>query len=176
MANIKSITGSCFGFGQISNDPHQYFCSLGGGIALCMISAGEPAAIIDTGGYKLYVYMAFGHFCIQIVIGTKGILPYETIDCDKMFLNTASPECLVEAAEEQLRLMQYTGKYQTLLESRRRAAGYTQKQLSELSGVHANIISRVEQGKQPIGKCTFDTICKLSAALQCRPENLVNMA
>jgi len=173
---IKKVTGSCFGFGQTSHAPHDYFARLDGAVALGLVGDNDPIAIIETDKYTLYVYDVFGQFALQIVIGTKGMYPWTSIDIDKMYRNTASPECLVAAAEEHMRLVEINkdGKYNTLLERRRRAAGLTQKQLAERSGVHANIISRVENETQPIGKCTFDTILKLSAALECRPENLVN--
>lgn len=175
---IKKVTGTCFGFGQITHCPHDYFARLDGVVALGLVSETEPIAKIETEKYSIYVYSIFGQFALQIVIGIKGVYPWTTINIDKMYRNTASPECLVNAAEEHMRLLEInkSGKYDTNLERRRRAAGWTQKQLSERSGVHANIISRVENRTQPIGKCTFDTIRRLAAALECRPENLVNRA
>ena len=56
----------------------------------------------------------------------------------------------------------------------RKDAGLTQKQLSEASGVHINIISRIERGERSSDKLTLDTAAKLAKALNCHAEDLLD--
>ena len=50
----------------------------------------------------------------------------------------------------------------------------TQKQLSEASGVHINIISRIERGERSSDKLQLDTAAKLAKALGCHAEDLLD--
>lgn len=173
MTKIKSITGKLDGFGQISHNPHDYFAGLGGTQLLSLVSTQDPDVTIETDKYTVCVYKILGKYALQVV-GINGVMPYMTHNVDKMYRNTASAECLVNAAEESTKLMQMqmTRQHKTHLEDRRRAAGYTQKQLAELTGVHANIISRLERGEQDISNCEYGTVKKLAHALECRMEDL----
>ena len=172
---IKSITGKLDGFGQISHNPHDYFAGLGGAQLLSLVSTQDPSVIIETDKYTVCVYKVLGKYALQIVIGIKGIMPYTTHSADKMYRNTASAECLVNAAESFMSLLHYTTtrQYKTRLEERRRAEGYTQKRLSEITGVHVNVISRIERGERDITNCEFGTVAKIAKALECRAEDLI---
>lgn len=174
MIKIKKITGKLEGFGQISHNPHDYFAGLGGAQLLSLVSAQDPDVTIETDKYTVCVYQILGKYALQVVFGIKGVMPYTAHNVDKMYRNTASAECLVNAAEESTKLMQMqmTRQHRTHLEDRRRAAGYTQKQLAELTGVHTNIISRLERGEQDISNCEYGTVKKLANALECRMEDL----
>lgn len=171
MATIKNITGSLAGFGQISHDPHNYFAGFGGATALALISTKGPDLTIETDKFVVKVYDVLGKYALQATLGTA---PYVTISLDKMYRNTASAECLVAACESRIKLMGYesTRQCKTRLEERRRAEGYTQKQLAEITGIHVNVISRLERGEQDVLKCEFGTVVKLARALECRPEDL----
>ena len=56
----------------------------------------------------------------------------------------------------------------------RTKTGLTQKQLSEASGVHINIISRIERGERSSDKLTLDTAARLAKALNCHAEDLLD--
>lgn len=60
------------------------------------------------------------------------------------------------------------------LKTHRERKGFTQKQLSEASGVHINIISRIERGERGSDKLTLDTAAKLAKALNCHAEDLLD--
>lgn len=171
---IKSITGKIDGFGQISHNPHDYFAGLGGTQLLSLVSTQDPDVTIKTDKYTVCVYKILGKYVIQVVFGIKGVMPYTAHNVDKMYRNTASAECLVSAAENAVKLLNYkaTRQYKTRLEERRRAEGYTQKQLSDITGIHVNVISRIERGDRDISNCEFGTVVKLARALECRAEDI----
>lgn len=56
----------------------------------------------------------------------------------------------------------------------RKAAGLTQKQLAEASGVHARQIQRVESGDSAAANLTLQNALALAAALGVRPEELID--
>ena len=157
-----------FGFGQIDHDPRGYYNDCNGDIIGNIISWKEPDAIIITKMYNLEI-KHYGGFVMRIIDRTNLIIIVQ-----KILSNTASPECCVAAAEEQLRLM--LGTYPTLLECRRRAAQLTRAELSRLSGVHEQQIAKFELKERDIETARYNTVCKLASALQCRPENIVDRA
>lgn len=61
----------------------------------------------------------------------------------------------------------------TKLKDRRIAANLNQKQLADTSGVHINIIGRIERGERSISKLQLDTAARLAKALGCHAEDLL---
>ncbi|MBO4883312.1 MAG: helix-turn-helix transcriptional regulator [Lachnospiraceae bacterium] len=53
-------------------------------------------------------------------------------------------------------------------------ANLTQKMLAEKSGVSVRMIEHYEQGKKDINHASAETIYKLSKALGCKMEDLIN--
>lgn len=158
-------TNRIFVSGQASRNPREYFLDCNGSLLYSFIK-GEPDAVIKTDSYNVNVKVA-GGFCLQI--STVGGW---RVDVDKQLLNTASPECCVAAAEEQLRLIELQKSAMSRLEVRRKAAGLTRAKLSELSGVHPQLIAKYESGERDIEGASFKTVKKLALALQCKPEDI----
>lgn len=63
-------------------------------------------------------------------------------------------------------------RFSRVLKARRKEAGLTQDQLSELSGVSVEHIRRLE-GKSPCG-VRLEAIVKLSKAVKCTPAEFIN--
>lgn len=59
------------------------------------------------------------------------------------------------------------------LEWARLAAGFGQKELAELSGVHVNYIQNVELGKSEAGNMTARNLLALADALNADPRDLL---
>ena len=55
----------------------------------------------------------------------------------------------------------------------RKSAGYSQEELARLSGVSLRMIRAYEQGTQDIARAESGTLLRLSRALRCRPERLI---
>ena len=159
-----------FGFGQIDHDPRGYYNDCNGDIIGHIISWKDPDAIIITKMYNLEIKQ-YGGFVMRIIDRTNLIILVQ-----KILSNTASPECCVAAAEEQLRIYASMGTYQTTLECRRRSAQLSRAELSKLSGVHEQLIAKYETKERDISTARYNTVCKLASALQCRPENIVDRA
>lgn len=64
--------------------------------------------------------------------------------------------------------------FKTALEFYRQSKRYTQKMLSEKSGVNIRMIQHYEQGVKDINKAQADTVYKLAQALECTVEDLIN--
>ncbi|MBQ8296856.1 MAG: helix-turn-helix domain-containing protein [Ruminococcus sp.] len=167
--NIETFNNFKFSCGQISHNPSDYFYSLDGDVVLGLISTRQPEAIIKIADFSVHVYLHVG-FAMQIVFGNKGELPCTVINCRKMLSNCASPECIVNACKEELAVI--NSRASTRLEARRKAAGYTLAKLSELSGVHAQLIARFERMERDISNSSYKTVKKLADALQCHPEDI----
>lgn len=63
--------------------------------------------------------------------------------------------------------------FKTALEFRRQNKRYTQKKLSEESGVNIRMIQHYEQGVKDINKAQAITVYKLAQALNCTVEDLL---
>lgn len=61
----------------------------------------------------------------------------------------------------------------TNLKKKRNQAGYSQKQLAELSGVPMRTIQQYEQRQKNIYKAQVECLLKLSTALCCDVESLI---
>lgn len=155
-----------FGFGQISHDPRGYFDSCNGNIIGNIISWENPDAVIITKMYNLEIKKC-GGFVMRIIDRT-GLISL----VQKVLSNTASPECCVAAAEEQLRIYASMGTYQTTLECRRRSAQLSRAELSKLSGVHEQLIAKYETKERDISTARYNTVCKLADALQCNTSDI----
>ena len=59
------------------------------------------------------------------------------------------------------------------LKETRKAKGFSQKQLSEASGVNLRILQYYEQGYKDINKAEAFTLYKLARALECTIEDLL---
>lgn len=158
-------TNHIFGFGQMSHNPRDYYLDNNG--SLYNWIKGEPDAIIKCEGYDINIKVASG-FCIQIVT-----IDGWRINVSKQLLNTASPECCVAAAKEQLRLIELIKKPINKLRAYREAAGLSRAQLGELSGVHPQNITKWELGERDLCNASYDTVIKLAKALQYKPEDII---
>lgn len=63
--------------------------------------------------------------------------------------------------------------YATKLQQMRKSAGYSQKELSEKSGVNIRMIQQYESRAKDINKAAVITVMSLSKVLGCRIEDLV---
>ena len=153
-----------FGVGQLSNKSRDYYLDNNG--TLYNWIKGDPDAIIKCEGYDINIKVASG-FCMQIVTpdGWK-------INVSKQLINTASPECCVAAAEEQLRLIELIKEPINKLRAHRVAAGLSRARLGAQSGVHPQNIARWELGERDLCNASYDTVIKLAKALQCKPEDI----
>ena len=61
----------------------------------------------------------------------------------------------------------------TRLQFYRKLAGYSQKQLAEVSGITLRSIQMYEQRNKDINKAKFETVHRLSQVLGCRMEHLI---
>ena len=164
-----------FGFGQISNDPHNYWTGRNDGdVILSLVGDDKFWSIIKTETYWIYVYNVFNSFALLIASGDKNILPVTTIKTTKTYRNTVSPEALVDAAEEELRYIRIANEQckLTSLAKWRKAYGLTLDELASLSGVNRTMIHRFESGERNIKQARYDTLCKLADALQRTVEQI----
>lgn len=63
--------------------------------------------------------------------------------------------------------------FKTALEFRRQIKRYTQKKLSEASGVNIRMIQHYEQGVKDINAAAALTVYRLAQALDCKVEDLI---
>lgn len=63
--------------------------------------------------------------------------------------------------------------FKTALEFRRQIKRYTQKKLSEESGVNIRMIQHYEQGVKDINAAAALTVYRLAQALDCKVEDLI---
>ena len=59
------------------------------------------------------------------------------------------------------------------LKELRKAAGLTQKQLADASGVHISIIGRIERGERDAGNLSLKTAADIAKKLGCHAEELL---
>lgn len=69
--------------------------------------------------------------------------------------------------------MYMNSKPETNLKKRRRAAGLSQKELAELTGIPLRTIQQYEQRQKNINKASVEYIVKLSQTLSCEVEGLI---
>lgn len=163
--NIEIInTNHIFGFGQSSHCPRDYYLDNNG--TLYNWIKGEPDAVIKTDKYNINIKVASG-FCLQIE-SFDGWL----VNVSKQLINTASPECCVNAAEEQLRINANINKNMHRLRAYREAANLTRAELGELSGIHPQLITKYELGERDLRKASYASVIKLAEALQCDAKAL----
>ena len=91
---------------------------------------------------------------------------------NKQLLNTASPECCINAAEEQIRIQTNLNRCMNRLRAYREAANLTRVALGELSEVHPQLIAKYETGERDLRTASYTSVIKLAQALQCKPENI----
>lgn len=170
MAKIINIINNnkVFGFGQISHEPREYFTAPNGAEIGSILRYKDPDAIIETEMFNVEVREERFFY---LTITTKDGW---SIAVEKALLNTASPECCVKAAEEQLRLLEcQKSPAATLLETRRKAAQLSRAELARESGVHIQLITKFERKERDIENASYKTVVKLAQALQCTPDRLV---
>ena len=61
------------------------------------------------------------------------------------------------------------------LQEKRKAAGLSQSQLAEKSGVPVRSIQEYEQGKKDLKKAAYQTVQALSDALGCKTEDFFQL-
>ncbi len=59
------------------------------------------------------------------------------------------------------------------LKEKRQAAGFSQSQLAEKSGVNIRMLQHYEQGSKNFDHARIDTIIKICIALNCKLENII---
>ena len=64
-------------------------------------------------------------------------------------------------------------KQETHLKEMRLRNGYSQSQLAEAAGVPVRTLQQYEQRRKDLGKAQYEYIARLSAVLNCRPEELL---
>lgn len=158
-------TNRIFGFGQISHNPRDYFLDCNGSLLYSFIK-GDPDAVIKTEGYDINIKVASG-FCLQIATADGW-----RINVSKQLINTASPDCCVAAAEEQIRIVNNLGKNMRRIRAYREAAGLTRAELAELSGLHPQLITKYELGERELKQASYASVSKLAEALQCDIKDL----
>lgn len=173
MKILEIINNHCFGSGQMSHNPREYCNGYDADTILgAQIAHVEPDAIIKTDKGDISVYHHEG-FCCRIDLGNGwGAV------CERRLSNCASPECICEAMEEQLRIRELSMKPLPTplhpLRIRRESAGLSRQQLGDLSGVHPQLIAKYELRERDIANASYATIMRLSEALQCRPDKIVS--
>ncbi|WP_296013744.1 helix-turn-helix transcriptional regulator [uncultured Treponema sp.] len=66
-------------------------------------------------------------------------------------------------------------KQSTNLKLQRQTAGFSQKELSEISGVPLRTIQQYEQGQKNINSAKAETVLKLAKVLECSAEDLMEI-
>ena len=79
----------------------------------------------------------------------------------------------VDEIDRLRRLAAYSRRIQ--LQQLRQDAGLSQSGLARLSGVPVRTIQQYEQGQKDISKAAFETVLRLSRALNCTPEKLAGL-
>ena len=63
----------------------------------------------------------------------------------------------------------------TKIQSMRKSKGFTQRQLAEITGVSIKTLREYEVGTRDINKAAVLTVFRLSIALNCRMEDLLEL-
>ncbi|MBP3215733.1 MAG: helix-turn-helix transcriptional regulator [Clostridium sp.] len=84
-------------------------------------------------------------------------------------LHEASEEKFIDTADSIIRRKTVSARLQQL----RRIGGYSQRLLSEKSGVNLRTLQQYEIGAKDINKASVTTILSLTRVLGCRPEDLL---
>lgn len=74
-----------------------------------------------------------------------------------------------------LNLKDHKVETMTKLKEVRESKGLTQSKLAELSGINVRMIQHYEQGSKDINKAEAITVYKLSKALKCKVEQILNI-
>ena len=77
------------------------------------------------------------------------------------------------SVEDAKRIREAKGIEPTKLQRIRTEKGYSQKQLSVVSGVSLRAIQTYEQQTRPIDKACLDSLCSLCIALDCSIEDII---
>ena len=96
-------------------------------------------------------------------------IPYDDIYASYRTLHEADITKFVDIADERIR----KNKKETNLKIIRTTYGYSQRDLSRMSGVSLRSIQMYEQRRKDINKGQADTVMSLSRALGCRMEDLL---
>ena len=91
--------------------------------------------------------------------------------CSMYLLHEADISKFAEAADKVIQ--KSLGDGETNLERIRRANGFSQKQLAEVSGVALRMIQLYEQRQNDINKAQASTLSRLARSLNCRMEDLM---
>lgn len=91
--------------------------------------------------------------------------------CSMYLLHEADISKFAEAADKVIQ--KSLGDGETNLKRIRRANGFSQKQLAEVSGVALRMIQLYEQRQNDINKAQASTLSRLARSLNCRMEDLM---
>ena len=150
------------------------------GIELVMEMAGKTGMFMEAPETEDYYDYTPEYWCgwiiayYQWVTGKsfREIFNHVTLDeilCMYGTFHEASEEKFVDALNRRLASSDSPANLQKI----RKEAGYSQKELSEKSGVSLRMIQQYEQGAKDINKAAFSNIMNLARVLGCRAEELV---
>ncbi len=74
---------------------------------------------------------------------------------------------------DRLNEMRKAARLTTYLKKYRELRGYSQSQLSDMTGIPLRTLQHYEQGDKPLAKANAAYIISLARALECRPEELI---
>lgn len=94
--------------------------------------------------------------------------------CGMYILHEADVRKFVKAANDIIR--RELKQRETNLQRIRRAKGYSQRELSEVSGVSLRMIQLYEQRQNDINRAQAGTLLDLAQALSCQPRDLMELA
>ena len=134
----------------------------------------EPSFSMDKGreywaGWILAYYQWTTGMRFKDII--KNGLPLSTI-MSMYILHEADESKFVENANEVI--ARHKESRNTRLQEIRKSRGFTQKQLSDASGVKVRMIQLYEQRQNDLSKARFEVVLSLAKALGCEIEDLID--
>lgn len=102
-------------------------------------------------------------------IASYGLMPSRV--CNMYILHEADVHKFVDTANEMIR--EEWRRRETNLQRIRKAKGYSQRELAEVSGVSLRMIQLYEQRQNNINKAQSSTLLELAKALSCQPQDLM---
>ena len=150
------------------------------GIELVMEMAGKTGMFMEAPETEDYYDYTPEYWCgwiiayYQWVTGKsfREIFNHVTLDeilCMYGTFHEASEEKFVDALNRRLASSDSPAKLQKI----RKEAGYSQKELSEKSGVSLRMIQQYEQGAKDINKASVLNLAALAKVLGCRIEDMI---
>ena len=129
---------------------------------------------IDVGSPEYWAGWALAYFQWQTNLTFKKIdtlIPIEEI------FGMYSPYHEMDISHfcEKMAELYNSRKQSTNLKLQRQTAGFSQKELSEISGVPLRTIQQYEQGQKNINSAKAETVLRFAKALECSAEDLMEI-